>query len=139
MKRNRRNRRKVAKPPGQGWQASVPKGPQPKAHKFIYLAWGALFAITLCLSAYFHSSAENRFVYSVILLFQRQVWTVFGETVLFALLGVVMFGVAFWLIAKLAPFSIRKELEQDHNVSIAIVIAAVIVGIAIIVASAIHG
>jgi uncharacterized membrane protein YjfL (UPF0719 family) len=76
---------------------------------------------------------------AVILLFQKQVWTVFGETVLFALLGVVMFGLAFWLIAKLSPFSIRKELEQDHNVSIAIVIAAVIIGIAIIVASAIHG
>jgi putative membrane protein len=77
--------------------------------------------------------------FAVILLLQRQVWTVFGETVLFALLGVVMFGVAFWLIARLAPFSIRKELEQDHNTSIAIVIAAVIIGIAIIVASAIHG
>lgn len=77
--------------------------------------------------------------FAVILLFQRQVWTIFGETVLFALLGVVMFGVAFWLIAKLSPFSIRKELEQDHNVSIAIVIGAVIIGIAIIVASAIHG
>jgi putative membrane protein len=77
--------------------------------------------------------------FAVILLFQRQVWTVFGETVLFALLGVVMFGIAFWLIARLAPFSIRKELEQDHNTSIAIVIAAVIIGIAIIVASAIHG
>jgi putative membrane protein len=77
--------------------------------------------------------------FAVSLLFQRQVWTVFGETVLFALLGVVMFGIAFWLISKLTPFSIRKELEQDHNVSIAIVIAAVIIGIAIIVASAIHG
>jgi putative membrane protein len=77
--------------------------------------------------------------FTVILSFQRQIWTVLGDTVLFALLGVVMFGVAFWLIAKLAPFSIRKELEQDHNTSIAIVIAAVIIGIAIIVASAIHG
>jgi uncharacterized membrane protein YjfL (UPF0719 family) len=55
------------------------------------------------------------------------------------MLGIAMFGIAFWLITRLAPFSIRKELEQDHNTSIAIVIAAVIIGIAIIVASAIHG
>ncbi|MGH9751225.1 MAG: DUF350 domain-containing protein [Blastocatellia bacterium] len=78
-------------------------------------------------------------LFATILSFQRQIWTVFGETALFAVLGVAMFGVAFWLISKLAPFSIRKELEQDHNTSIAIVIAAVIIGIAIIVASAIHG
>jgi hypothetical protein len=101
-------------------------------------------------AAYDHSvigttaiTEENDFMinapFAVILLLQRQVWTVFGETVLFALLGVVMFGVAFWLIAMLSPFSIRKELEVDHNISVAIVIAAVIVGIAIIVASAIHG
>jgi hypothetical protein len=37
---------------------------QSNAHKLIYLAWGAMFAITLCLGVYFHSSAENRVVYS---------------------------------------------------------------------------
>jgi hypothetical protein len=63
MKKKRRNRRKVAKPPRQGGRSSVSKGPQLNAHKFIYLAWGALFVITLCLGRYFHSSAENRVVY----------------------------------------------------------------------------
>jgi len=77
--------------------------------------------------------------FSAHLLLRDQLWAVIGETALFSLLGIAMFGVAFWLITRLAPFSIRKELEQDHNTSIAIVIAAVIIGIAIIVASAIHG
>lgn len=77
--------------------------------------------------------------FTAIFLLRNEMWTVIGETVLFALLGIVLFGIAFWLIAKLSPFSIRKEIEQDHNISIAVVIAAVIVGIAIIVASAIHG
>ena len=77
--------------------------------------------------------------FSAHLLLRDQLWAVIGETALFSLLGVAMFGIAFWLITRLAPFSIRKELEQDHNTSIAIVIAAVIIGIAIIVASAIHG
>ncbi|HKQ72354.1 MAG TPA: DUF350 domain-containing protein [Blastocatellia bacterium] len=78
-------------------------------------------------------------LFAVILLLRNPIWTVIGETALYALLGIILFGIAFWLIAKLSPFSIRKELEHDHNISIAIVIAAVIVGIAIIVASAIHG
>jgi hypothetical protein len=62
MKRGKR--RKVAKPSELKQRASVLKEPQPNPHKFIYLAWGALFAITLCLGVYFHSSAENRVVYS---------------------------------------------------------------------------
>ena len=77
--------------------------------------------------------------FATLLLLRNQIWAVIGETALFSLLGIAMFGIAFWLITRLAPFSIRKELEQDHNTSIAIVIAAVIIGIAIIVASAIHG
>lgn len=71
MKRGKR--RKVAKPselsqvaPASKLKqvAPVSKGPQPTPYKFIYLAWGALFAITLCLGVYFHSSAENLVVYS---------------------------------------------------------------------------
>ena len=77
--------------------------------------------------------------YATLLLLRDQLWDVIVETALFSLIGIAMFGIAFWLITRLAPFSIRKELEQDHNISIAIVIAAVIIGIAIIVASAIHG
>jgi len=57
-------RRKVAKPSELKQQAPVIKGPQPNAYKLIYLAWGAMFAITLCLGVYFHSSAEERIVYS---------------------------------------------------------------------------
>jgi uncharacterized membrane protein YjfL (UPF0719 family) len=77
--------------------------------------------------------------FASIVLMRDDIWTVIAETALFTLLGIAMFGVAFWLISRFTPFSIRKELEQDHNVSIAIVIAAVIIGIAVIVASAIHG
>ena len=74
-----------------------------------------------------------------ILWLRNPLWSVIGETIVFALIGIALFGIAFWLIVRLSPFSIRHELERDHNTSIAIVIAAVILGIAIIVASAIHG
>ncbi len=76
----------------------------------------------------------------VALAFQRApFWNLVGDTLIFALIGIALFALTFWLIAKISPFSVRKELEQDHNVAVAIVIAAVIIGIAIIVASAIHG
>ncbi len=52
---------------------------------------------------------------------------------------VVIFALAFVIIEKVAPFSVRKELEEDHNVALAIVIASVILGSALIIAAAIHG
>jgi putative membrane protein len=60
-------------------------------------------------------------------------------TLVFALVGIVLFALAFLIIVKVAPFSIRKEIEDDQNVALAILIGSVIIGIAMIVASAVHG
>jgi uncharacterized membrane protein YjfL (UPF0719 family) len=61
------------------------------------------------------------------------------STVIFTLFGLLVFGLAYVIIVKAAPFSIRKELEEDHNTALAIVIGAVIIGIALIIAAAIQG
>lgn len=63
----------------------------------------------------------------------------FLVTLAYTLFGLVVFGIAFWLITKLVPFSIRKEIEDDQNTALGIVIGAVILGLAIIIASTIHG
>lgn len=57
----------------------------------------------------------------------------------FAALGVVVFTITFWLITKMVPFSIHKEIEHDHNTALAILVASVILGIAMIVSAAIKG
>jgi putative membrane protein len=57
----------------------------------------------------------------------------------FAVVGVLVFAATFWLITKLTPFSIRKEIEQDHNTALAVLIGSFILGIALIVSAAIHG
>lgn len=66
-----------------------------------------------------------------------------GETLVtsaaFAALGLVVFGLAFWLMAKLTPFSLRKEIEEDQNTSLGIIMGAVVIGIAIVIAAAISG
>ncbi len=66
-----------------------------------------------------------------------------GRTLLVTLayvgLGLVLFAFAFWIITKISPVSIKKELEDDQNTALAIVIASVIIGIALIVSAAIHG
>jgi len=60
-------------------------------------------------------------------------------TLAFSILGILLFALAFWVIVKVSPFSVRKELEDDQNVALGIVIGAVIIGIALIVSAAVHG
>ena len=64
---------------------------------------------------------------------------VFVTTVVFVVLGLIIFALAFLIIAKATPFSVRKEIEEDHNVALAIVIGSVILGSALIIAAAVHG
>ena len=60
-------------------------------------------------------------------------------TLVFVVVGLIIFALAFLVIGKATPFSVRKEIEEDHNVALAIVIASVILGTALIIAAAIHG
>jgi putative membrane protein len=60
-------------------------------------------------------------------------------TVVFVMLGLLVFALVFLVITKATPFSVRKEIEEDHNVALAIVISSVILGSALIIAAAIHG
>jgi uncharacterized membrane protein YjfL (UPF0719 family) len=59
-------------------------------------------------------------------------------TLVFVLIGLIVFALAFLVIAKATPFSVRKEIEEDQNIALAIVIAAVILGSALIIAAAVH-
>ncbi|MRG92351.1 DUF350 domain-containing protein [Polyangium spumosum] len=60
-------------------------------------------------------------------------------TLIFVGIGLVVFAVAFLIITKVTPFSIRKEIEEDQNTALAIVIGSVILGLSWIIAAAIHG
>jgi uncharacterized membrane protein YjfL (UPF0719 family) len=50
-----------------------------------------------------------------------------------------VFALAFVIVVLVAPFSVKKEIEDDQNTSLAIIIGAVIIGIAMIISAAIHG
>ena len=60
-------------------------------------------------------------------------------SVVYVIIGLIFFAITFWIIQKLTPFSIRKEIEEDQNTALGIVIASMFIGIAIIIAAAIHG
>lgn len=57
----------------------------------------------------------------------------------FALLGITMFWVAFIVIDKLTPCDLWQEIVKERNQALATVVAAMCLGIAVIVAAAVHG
>jgi putative membrane protein len=60
-------------------------------------------------------------------------------TVIFVAIGLIVFAVAFLIVVLVSPFSVKKEIEEDHNTALAIIIGAIILGIALIISAAIQG
>ena len=61
------------------------------------------------------------------------------SALVYSAIGIILFAIVFFVIVKLAPFSIRKEIEDDQNTSLGIIIGAVILGISMIISAAIQG
>jgi len=57
----------------------------------------------------------------------------------FSILGLVILGLVWLVLIKVLPFSLRKEMEDDQNVALGIVLGSLILGISLIIAAAIHG
>ncbi len=53
--------------------------------------------------------------------------------------GAVVFALAILVMTKVVPFSMRKEIEEDQNTSLGIIVGSVIIGLAIVIAAAVHG
>lgn len=60
------------------------------------------------------------------------------ETVIYSLVGIAIMGLGFLLFSLVCPFSIKKEIEDDQNTSLGIIIGAIIIGLSIIIASVIN-
>jgi putative membrane protein len=61
------------------------------------------------------------------------------NSLVFSLLGVAVFWLAFILIDKMTPYNLWREIVQERNLPLAIIVAALCLSIGLIVASAIHG
>ena len=60
-------------------------------------------------------------------------------TVIFVAIGLVVFAIAFFIVVLVAPFSVKKEIEEDQNTAVAIIFGALIIGVALIISAAIQG
>ena len=69
----------------------------------------------------------------------QDTWAHFVSSVLYAFLGMGIFFTAYWVLDKLTPFSLHKELADEHNTAIGIVVGSMMIGLGIIIGAAIHG
>lgn len=63
----------------------------------------------------------------------------FVGSLLFALLGVLVFWICFVIIDKLTPYELWKEIVEKQNVALAIVVGAMCIAIGLIVSASVHG
>ncbi len=63
----------------------------------------------------------------------------FAGSLIYSIIGVVVFWVCFMLIDRLTPYKLWSEICERQNMALAIVVAAMALGISLIVAAAIHG
>ena len=65
--------------------------------------------------------------------------TIIFGSILYALIGVGIFGVCFIIVDKLTPYHLWNEIIEKKNMALAIVIGAIAIAIGMIVAAAVHG
>ena len=59
------------------------------------------------------------------------------DSVVYSIIGTLVLGVSFYVIEKVLPFSMRKEIAEDHNTALGIILGAFVIGLSIIIAAAI--
>ncbi|MEM9781241.1 MAG: DUF350 domain-containing protein [Pseudomonadota bacterium] len=59
------------------------------------------------------------------------------STVVYTAVGLGLFVASWFVIEALTPFSLRREVEEDQNLAVAVLIGAVFVSIAIVIAAVI--
>lgn len=66
-----------------------------------------------------------------------QLLEVLVTTLIFVFIGIIFFAFAYGILSRMYP--IKKEIEEDQNTALGIVIGSIMIGIAIIIAAAIQG
>jgi putative membrane protein len=65
-------------------------------------------------------------------------WAPMLAALVYATIGLVIFGIAFIVVDRLTPYHLWKEIVDEKNTALAVVVGAVAIGISIIVSAAIR-
>ena len=65
-------------------------------------------------------------------------WAPMVAALVYAAIGLAIFGVAFVVVDRLTPYHLWKEIVDEKNAALAIVVGAMAIGISIIISAAIR-
>jgi putative membrane protein len=60
------------------------------------------------------------------------------NALVYSVLGIVILATAFWVLDLLTPYALWKEIVEDKNIALAILVGAMALGVSVIIASAVH-
>jgi putative membrane protein len=66
-------------------------------------------------------------------------WGPLANSVLFSAVGVVFYVVGFFVLDKVTPYNLWREICEKQNVALSILVGSMAIGLALIIAAAIHG
>ena len=66
-------------------------------------------------------------------------WHNILNSLIYSSIGIVIFAIAYKAAELLLPFNLAKELSEDDNTAVGVLMGSIMLGLAIIIAAAIHG
>ena len=63
-------------------------------------------------------------------------WRLMLDAALFGICGIILLIIGYYLWELITPYNLRREIHENRNIAVAIVVAAFILGMAIIIAAA---
>jgi putative membrane protein len=62
-------------------------------------------------------------------------WRLLLDATLFGITGIVLLIIGYYVWEFITPYNLRREIHENKNVAVAIVVAAFILGMAIVIAA----
>jgi putative membrane protein len=66
-------------------------------------------------------------------------WGPVANSVLFSLIGILIYGIGFFILDRITPYHLWREINEKQNTALAILVGAMAIGLALIISAAIHG
>jgi uncharacterized membrane protein YjfL (UPF0719 family) len=62
-----------------------------------------------------------------------------GNSILFAVIGLLIYGGGFYILDRITPYHLWREINEKQNSALAILVGSMAIGLALIISAAIHG
>ena len=62
-----------------------------------------------------------------------------GNSILFAVIGILIYGGGFYVLDRITPYHLWREINEKQNSALASLVGSMAIGLALIIAAAIHG